>query len=105
MTRRSTFENLSMWKHEFLLQADTTFRGSSPFVIIGTKCDRIDIEISPEEVLRWCEQQGIPNSSFFQTSAKTNENIDVAFKYVTQTAIHYSFRQSLYFLISFQIYL
>ena len=51
MTRRSTFENLSMWKREFLLQADTTFRGSSPFVIIGTKCDRIDIEISPEEVV------------------------------------------------------
>ena len=95
MTRRSSFENLNMWKSEFLLQANSFFRGSFPFVIIGTKCDRIDIEVSPEEVFRWCEQQGFPNSSFIQTSAKTNENIEEAFRYVTQTAIHYSFRQTL----------
>ena len=95
MTRRSSFENLNMWKGEFLLQANTIFRDSCPFVIIGTKCDRVDIEVTQEDVFRWCEQQGFPNSSFIQTSAKTNENIEEAFKYVTQTAIQYSFRQTL----------
>ena len=101
MTRHITFENLNMWKREFLLQVEANFRGSSPFVLIGTKCDRNDIEVSSEEVFRWCEQQGIPISSFIQTSAKTNENIEEAFKCVTQTAIHYSFRQTLYVFLLF----
>lgn len=95
MTRRSTFTNLAFWRNEYLLQASTTSRSDSPFVVIGTKCDRADIEVSPDEVIRWCEEQGLSSTSFFRTSAKTNINVEDSFNYVIQTAVQHSFRQCL----------
>lgn len=76
----TSFENLGIWKSEFLLQTESSFRSESPFVLVGTKCDReADRDVSRDEVLSWCEQNKIPAENYFEVSAKTNANVEEVF--------------------------
>ena len=92
----TSFENLSIWKSEFLLQTESAYRSDSPFVLIGTKCDReADRDVSREEALSWCEKNKIPAANYFEVSAKTNANVEEAFGAVLRTAMRLTYRQNL----------
>lgn len=98
----TSFENLSIWKSEFLLQTESSFRSESPFVLVGTKCDReADRDVSRDEVLSWCEQNKIPAENYFEVSAKTNANVEEAFDAVLRAAMRLTYRQNLYVYYSF----
>lgn len=77
---RKSFENLNLWLNEFVKYADVRNSLNFPFIVLGNKCDDVaeDRQISREEILNWCRQQG--NLPYLETSAKDSVNVDLAFK-------------------------
>ena len=76
----NSFQNVNMWKKEFLHYADVRDPDHFPFVLIGNKVDKPDERVVlKEDVLKWCAENN--NMPFFETSAK--DNIDVTLAFVT----------------------
>ena len=73
-----SFQNLSMWKKEFLYYADVKNPESFPFVVLGNKVDITDRKVSPEEATRWCADNG--SMPYYETSAKQAVNVEQAFE-------------------------
>ena len=73
-----SFQNIAMWKTEFLYYADVKDPENFPFVVLGNKSDLVsERKVLEEEAATWCEQNGgLPN---FETSAKDAVNVDRAF--------------------------
>lgn len=71
-----SFQNLLMWKSEFLHYADVADAEHFPFVILGNKIDVGNRRVTKEEADTWCTTQQLP---FFETSAKDATNVDMAF--------------------------
>lgn len=73
-----SFQNVAMWKKEFLYYADVKDPENFPFVVLGNKSDLVDErKVNREEAGLWCEQNGgLPH---FETSAKDAVNVDSAF--------------------------
>ncbi|XP_059141820.1 ras-related protein Rab-9A-like [Physella acuta] len=74
---RKSFENLLMWKKEFLYYADIQEGSPFPFVIIGNKVDIPERDVSEEVAKSWCSRNG--NLPYFETSAKDSVNVELAF--------------------------
>ena len=73
-----SFQNLSMWKKEFLYYADVKDPENFPFVVLGNKVDVSDRKVTPEEAGRWCSENG--GCPYFETSAKEAINVEQAFE-------------------------
>ena len=74
LTRRQSFDNLLSWKEE----VDTVLK-SKPFILIGNKNDlHEDRLITEEEAVSFANEMGA--LQYFETSAKTGENLDMAFE-------------------------
>ena len=73
-----SFQNIAMWKKEFLYYADVKDPESFPFVVLGNKSDLLsERKVGAEEARVWCEQNGrLPH---YETSAKDAINVDTAF--------------------------
>lgn len=76
---KKSFENLDVWRKEFLHYADIIHSDSFPFIIVGNK---VDVEpelrqVLPTEVQMWCERNG--NCPYIETSAKNATNVEQAF--------------------------
>ena len=75
---RQSLENLAQWKKEFLYYADVKDPENFPFIVLGNK---IDIEeervVDMDEAKSWCQEYG--QLPYFETSAKDNTNVDLAF--------------------------
>jgi GTPase SAR1 family protein len=79
MTRRRTFDSLSNWV-TFLRQ-----QGEIPFVLIGNKEDLADqLEVTAEEAVNYAFSA---ESQFFATSAKSGQNVALAFRQVELEAV------------------
>ncbi|ODV62970.1 Rab family GTPase YPT7 [Ascoidea rubescens DSM 1968] len=87
VTNSKSFENLSSWKDEFLIQANVKNPDNFPFVILGNKIDLEENKraITTKKALSLCESLG--NIPYFETSAKENVNIEVAFDIVARNAL------------------
>eukprot|EP00047_Mylnosiga_fluctuans_P004071 m.232556 g.232556 ORF g.232556 m.232556 type:complete len:203 (-) comp12376_c0_seq1:635-1243(-) len=72
-----SFQNIMMWKKEFLHYADVRDPDVFPFVLLGNKVDRGERVITTEEAMAWCAANG--NMPYFETSAKDNINVERAF--------------------------
>ncbi len=77
-----SFQNLAMWKKEFLYYADVKEPESFPFIVLGNKVDIADRKVMPEEANKWCADNG--NMPYYETSAKEAVNVDVAFEAAIQ---------------------
>lgn len=75
-----SFQNLAVWKKEFLFYADVREQASFPFIVVGNKVDveAEKREVSTEEAEQWCALNGSP--PFIETSAKESTNVGIAFK-------------------------
>ena len=72
LTRRQSFDNLLNWKEEI----ETVIH--KPFILIGNKNDlHEDRLITKEEAVSFANEMGA--LKYFETSAKTGENLDLAF--------------------------
>ncbi|XP_013791877.1 ras-related protein Rab-9B-like [Limulus polyphemus] len=76
---RKSFENLNVWKKEFVYYADVKDPTTFPFVVVGNKVDipPNEQQITTEEAQLWCNKNG--NYSFVETSAKDATNVEKAF--------------------------
>lgn len=84
-TDPKTFETIDTWRSEFLTQLNPSDPENFPFVVLGNKCDReSDIKVNEQKVKSYCSQKN--NISYFETSAKDNVNIDLAFEEVAKLA-------------------
>ncbi|CDR48007.1 CYFA0S41e00320g1_1 [Cyberlindnera fabianii] len=87
VTNQKSFENISVWKDEFLVQANVKNPENFPFVIIGNK---VDVDESKKVVTTKKAQQfaqNLGNLPLFQTSAKEAVNIDQAFDVIARNAL------------------
>ncbi|KAH9499511.1 Ras- protein Rab-9B [Bulinus truncatus] len=74
---RKSFENLPMWKKEFLYYADIQDGTPFPFIVLGNKVDMPNREVNKDVAEGWCLKNGsIP---YFETSAKDSIRVDEAF--------------------------
>jgi len=72
MTKSKTFEKLSDWVGDF-----KEARGEQPILLVGNKTDLIDnIKVNENEASAFANKHGM---EFIKTSAKTGENVEVAF--------------------------
>lgn len=73
-----SFQNIAMWKKEFLYYADVKDPETFPFVVLGNKSDlSSERKVGIDDVKLWCTQNGkLPH---FETSAKDAVNVDIAF--------------------------
>ena len=83
MTNITSFHNLESWKTDFLdhlvrtgvIDPDTGCSSRFPFLVLGTKCDLVR-RVASSEVTTWC---GDGTTPCFETSAKDNTNVEIAF--------------------------
>ncbi|KAL5460566.1 hypothetical protein EMCRGX_G034018 [Ephydatia muelleri] len=74
-----SFQNIAMWRKEFLYYADVKDPEAFPFVVIGNKCDlEAERVVSSSDARQWCKDNG--GLPYFDTSAKDARNVDAAFK-------------------------
>ncbi|XP_067119712.1 ras-related protein Rab-9B-like [Centruroides vittatus] len=75
-----SFENLSIWKKEFLYYADIRNPGNFPFMVIGNKIDlgSENKVVTTELLTSWITNNGCP--PFVETSAKDATNVPLAFR-------------------------
>ncbi|GMM48770.1 Rab family GTPase [Pichia kluyveri] len=87
VTNLKSFENLTSWRDEFLIQANIKDPDNFPFIIIGNK---IDLE-EGKRLISTKKAQALSNSlgnlPYFETSAKESVNIDQAFEVVARCAL------------------
>ena len=81
---KQSFANIDFWRKEFLYYADIKDTSKFPFIIIGNKIDIQERTVDEDEARTWCEGQSIP---YFQTSAKTSENVNSAFSQVLEMLV------------------
>ena len=83
VTNQETFENLKYW-----IQTIKTHMGNEidniPIIIIGNKIDSEEREVQFEEAESFCKQEEYP---YFETSAKTGENIDNTLRFLVKKVI------------------
>ena len=75
---RKSFENLAMWRKEFLYYADIQEGSPFPFLVLGNKCDVPSRDVAEDAARAWCGRNG--DTPYFETSAKDSTNVDSAFK-------------------------
>eukprot|EP01126_Amoeba_proteus_P048836 TRINITY_DN5669_c0_g2_i6.p1 TRINITY_DN5669_c0_g2~~TRINITY_DN5669_c0_g2_i6.p1 ORF type:complete len:191 (-),score=24.19 TRINITY_DN5669_c0_g2_i6:151-723(-) len=79
-----SLEDLCFWKSEFALYADVP--ENFPYVVLANRVDLTNREVSIDIAKKWCSQNG--NLNIFETSAKTGQNIEVAFTSAVQATIN-----------------
>lgn len=89
ITSEESFESLRNWQRDFVQSASSASSdaGSVPFVVLGNKSDMADNRrVSPTRARGWVEAE-LPNSKFFETSAKDATNVDEAFVGLARAAL------------------
>ena len=80
VTNSETYENLKFWLQSIKNNTSPDM-GEIPIILIGNKIDCEDREVKVEEAENFWKEQGYP---YFETSAKTGENI----KYLVKKVIN-----------------
>jgi len=88
ITDTKSFESLTGWKEEFLVQAAPQKTDEFPFVCIGNKLDLAkegSRSVQESRVKSWCDNNNtMPN---FEASAKDATNVEAAFKEIATRAL------------------
>jgi small GTP-binding protein len=76
VTDQNSFKNIRNWIKQIEANAQTTVKK----VLVGNKCDKPDRVVTEEEGKKLADDYSM---SFFETSAKTNQNVNEVFTYLT----------------------
>jgi Ras-related protein Rab-8A len=77
VTDENSFKNIRNW----VKQIEQNAQQSVSKVLVGNKCDRDDRKVQTEEGTKLASEF---NMKFFETSAKTNYNVNETFTYLTK---------------------
>ena len=77
VTDLNSFKNM----RNLMKQMDAYADKSTKKILVGNKCDSPDRVVTEEEGKKLAEDF---NMSFFETSAKTNQNVNEVFNFLTQ---------------------
>ena len=77
VTDQNSFKNIRNWIKQIEANAQTNVCK----VLVGNKCDKPDRVVTEEEGRKLASDF---NMSFFETSAKTNQNVNEVFTFLTQ---------------------
>jgi GTPase SAR1 family protein len=80
-TDQTTFNNISNWLKQIEQHANTNVAK----VLVANKCDRSDRVIEAERGRALAEKHGL---SFFETSAKTGENVSDVFQHIAKIIVN-----------------
>lgn len=80
LTNAQSFSNVEIWRDEFLLQANASPE-RFPFVLLGNKADVPDRVVTYKRALAYATKHGL---NYFETSAKTGANVELAFQKIAQ---------------------
>ncbi|XP_058026069.1 ras-related protein Rab-32 [Ahaetulla prasina] len=88
VTRGSTFEAVSKWKHD--LDSKVVLPNGSPIptILLANKCDQkkdSNQNPSPSQMNQFCKEGGF--AGWFETSAKDNINIDEAARFLVENIL------------------
>ena len=79
VTKPETFEALMNWKQIFMAKSAPNNPETFPFLVIGNKVDLEDQrKVKTSEAKKFCHENG--KMIFYESSAKNNFNVEVAFK-------------------------
>jgi Ras-related protein Rab-7A len=85
LTDPTSFDSVDTWRTEFLTQLNPKDPDNFPFVLIANKCDKEDRKVSETKIKQYCAQKG--NIPYFETSAKSNMNVEKAFEEAANLAL------------------
>ncbi len=77
VTDQNSFKNIRNWIKQIEANAQTSVKK----VLVGNKCDKPDRVVTEEEGKKLADDY---NMSFFETSAKTNQNVSEVFNFLTK---------------------
>ncbi|EGD82786.1 small GTP binding protein Rab9 [Salpingoeca rosetta] len=79
LTDPNSFNNINMWRDEFLKHASVDDVAAFPFLLLGNKADLAEQrQVTAEAARAWCRENG--NVPYYETSAKTGSNVEDAFQ-------------------------
>lgn len=77
VTDSASFKNIKNW----IKQIEANAQNNVCKVLVGNKCDRPDRNVNEEEGAKLAEEYKM---KFFETSAKTNQNVNEVFDFLTK---------------------
>ena len=77
---KRSFDRVKFWVNE--VKAHSNMKTN--IVIVGTKCDRLDREVTEEEGKKLADELGV---KYFETSAKTGYNVNEAYNFLIKDII------------------
>ena len=83
VTNSETYENIKYWTLSIKTHMGSDINKIS-VIIIGNKIDSIEREVKRGEAEVYCQELGYP---YFETSAKTGENVDKAIKFLVKEVL------------------
>jgi Ras-related protein Rab-7A len=75
----TTFNSITSWRDEFLLQGDPKDPSNFPVIVIGNKIDKNERVITDKMALDWVAEHG-HNIDYCEVSAKEDVNIESVFQ-------------------------
>jgi len=94
VTRAATFDAVQKWKND--IDCKVTLPPDErpiPVVLLGNKIDlaKESFQKTPSQMEKYCEENGF--SGWFETSAKENQNIEKAFKFLVSKILENEVRK------------
>jgi len=94
VTRAATFDAVQKWKND--IDCKVTLPPDDrpiPVVLLGNKIDlaKESFQKTPSQMEKYCEENGF--SGWFETSAKENQNIEKAFKFLVSKILENEVRK------------
>ena len=85
LTNEQSFENVEIWRKEFLENLNPPDSDKYPFVLLGNKNDiKESIKVKDEDIQKYCNSHN--NMIYFSVSAKNNDMVEESFKKVADLA-------------------